>query len=288
MYDVYGETRLRERELTHMEGYRGSRPVRIGNAASDQLQLDIYGELFDAVATYLARTGTRPDGETRSMLRLMADHVVDVWSEPDDGIWEVRSGRQHHTYSKAMAAVALDRAVGLKNAGLIEGNSRRWEDAAKAIRATVMTRGFNRRLGAFTRTLDGNDVDASILLLPMLDFIPADAPEMISTVDRVVADLCKNDYVYRYRSVDDGLEGEEGAFVACGFWLATVMALRGDHAEGERLFVKQCEAANSLGLLPEEVDPETNEELGNFPQGLSHIALVNAAVALNAPGNRRR
>ena len=286
MYGLYGETHLHERELKHMEGYRASRPVRIGNAASNQLQLDVYGELFDAVATYFGRTGIRPDGETRGALRRMADHVVDVWDQPDEGIWEVRSGRKHHTFSKAMAAVALDRAVELNTAGLIDGSARRWEDAAATIRHTIMTRGFNRSLGSFTRTLDGNDVDASLLLLPMLDFIPADAPEMASTVDRIVADLSLNDYVYRYRAVDDGLTGEEGAFVACGFWLANVMALRGEVEEGQRLFEKQFASANTLGLLPEEVDPYTNEELGNFPQGLSHIALVNAAVALQAAANR--
>ncbi len=288
MYDVYGETRLREREMTHMEGYRGSRPVRVGNAAAEQHQLDIYGEVFDAVATYLARTGVRPDGETRGMLRRMADHVVNIWEQPDEGIWEVRSVRLHHTYSKAMAAVALDRAVSLRNAGLIDGDARRWEEAAAAIRRKVMTQGFNRRLGAFTRTFDGEDVDASLLLLPLLGFLPADAPEMVSTVDRIVADLGENDYIYRYRQVDDGISGGEGAFLACGFWLATVMAQRGELAESQRLIEQQCRAANSLALLPEEVDPLTHEELGNFPQGLSHIALLNAAVALSEASNGPR
>ncbi|HEY6994500.1 MAG TPA: glycoside hydrolase family 15 protein [Xanthobacteraceae bacterium] len=278
MYGIAGERRLTELELPWLPGYQGARPVRIGNAASDQLQLDIYGEMMDAL--YQGRRGgLHPSGSGPGLLHAILDHLAEIWREPDDGIWEVRGERQHFTYSKVMAWVAFDRAVKLAEHFGVDGPVARWKALRQEIHEEVCREAFNPGVGAFTQHYGSATLDASVLLLPLVGFLPASDPRVRSTVAAIERDLMVDGFVMRYdtRSGKDGLPPGEGAFLACSFWFADNLLLLGRAREARRLFKRLSGLCNDVGLLAEEYDPRAKRLVGNFPQALSHIALVNTA-----------
>ncbi len=281
LYRVDGNPPLRERQLNHLEGYRSSRPVRVGNAATWQRQLDIYGEALDAA--YLdVRAGHRLTDEEWERFRDYADMAAERWRHPDNSIWEVRGGRRHFTYSKVMCWVAVDRAVRLvEMLGREEAERERvdrWRRAADQIRRAVMTRGL-RGDGAFAQSYGSDVMDASALIFPLVGFIRADSPAAEATLRAVQRELAHDGLVLRYRSNSavDGLSGREGAFLICSFWLADNLALRGELAEAKRLFEHLASHANDVGVFSEEWDATTAEALGNVPQAFTHIALISTA-----------
>lgn len=279
LYDVYGRTRLQERTLDHLEGYRGSGPVRVGNAAHEQFQLDVYGELLAAIEHHFQEE-TRLDRDTRSLVRQIADLVARRWSEPDHGIWEMRSGTFQHVHGKVLAWEALDCAIRLADQGMLDGDGEQWKAAREAIRDRVLSEGFDQRLGTFVNTLGGDQLDASLLTLPTTGFISAGEPRMLATTRAIQSQLGVDDLIYRYRGLPDGLPGHEGAFLACSFWLVNALALAGETSEALELFARLMRRGNDLGLFAEEIDPASGELLGNFPQALTHIALINAGLAI--------
>ncbi len=253
--------------------------VRIGNAASGQHQFDVYGELVDAFHTYVMDTAAMVSGDAASFMRRIADHVAKTWREPDSGIWEPRIAPQHYTHSKVMAWSALQHAATLAEDGSIHGDAARWRREAFEIRRAVMERGFNRDRGTFIQTLDGQAVDAALLMLPLVGFIEPNDPRMLSTISVIQSELTHNGFLRRYL-VDDGVEGGEGAFLICNFWLAAALARGGRVEDAHRVFMTTLRAQNDLGLMAEEVDPPTLAALGNFPQAFSHIGLITAALAI--------
>jgi GH15 family glucan-1,4-alpha-glucosidase len=280
MCRVEGKQDLTEHELPHLAGWRGSRPVRIGNGAWGQRQLDVYGELIAAVHRLRDRLSDfLPD--TAGFLGDVADAVLRRWQEPDQGIWEMRGPPRHFLHSSLMCWVALDRAIDLATPiGASAEQVERWREGRDAIRATILERGWSERAGAFAQTLDGDALDASTLLLPIVGFLPGDDSRVRATIDAIAERLTdRRGLVYRYRS-DDGLAGEEGSFVLCTFWLAQALAMAGDVARAREVFERAAGFANDLGLLSEEVQGDTGELLGNFPQAFSHVGLVNAAWAI--------
>jgi GH15 family glucan-1,4-alpha-glucosidase len=279
VYDVFGRTHLAEHELPELDGYAGSRPVRTGNDAHGQLQLDVYGELIDGIARYLAR-GDGLDKDTQRMLRGLGETVCRRWQEPDEGIWEVRSGRFHHTHSKVLCWVALDRLITMHHAGRLVAPVERFTAAREAIRADVEAHGYNPRIDSYTSTFGGDEVDASLLLLPLYGYVPAADPRMRATHKRIHEQLARGPFLYRYLSGGDGLPGQEGAFGIASFWAIEVMARAGEVAEARAQFEQVLSHANDLGLYAEEFDPATGEALGNFPQAFTHIGLINAALTL--------
>ncbi|HEX9056991.1 MAG TPA: glycoside hydrolase family 15 protein [Ktedonobacterales bacterium] len=284
VYDVFGETRLRERELTHLEGYAGSRPVRVGNDAHGQLQLDVYGEVIDAVSRFVRRGG-RLDSDTVKLLDGLGHTVCRSWREPDDGIWEARSTRLHHTHSRVLCWVALDRLIQMDEAGQVRVCAEEFRGARDAIRAEVEARAYNQKVGSYTSTLDGVDLDASLLVMPLYGYIDGRAPRMRSTCQRIYTHLARGSLLHRYlTTTDDGLPPGEGAFGICGFWGVECRALGGDIAGAREAFEELLTYANDLGLLAEEMDPERRSALGNFPQAFTHIGLINAALTLATSG----
>jgi GH15 family glucan-1,4-alpha-glucosidase len=282
LYNVYGETRLPERELGHLQGHAGSQPVRIGNDAHHQLQLDVYGEVIDAAARFVPRSG-RFDRDTARFLAKLGETVCKRWREPDDGIWEGRSGRYHHTHSKVLCWVALDRLLTMHADGRLPlGKAvRHFRTERDALAATIEAEGYNHDIGSYTRTLNGDELDASLLLLPLYGYVEAERPRMRSTLARILEKLGSDGLVYRYdASTPDGLPPGEGAFGICSFWAVECMALAGDLAGATTAFERLLACQNDLGLLAEEMDPETGEPLGNFPQAFTHIGLINAALTL--------
>jgi GH15 family glucan-1,4-alpha-glucosidase len=281
MYGVAGERRIPELTLDWLPGYAGSQPVRIGNAAAPQLQLDVYGEVSDAL--YQARKiGIDPDPVAWSLQHAMLDFLERAWLEPDEGIWEVRGPRQHFTHSKMMAWVAFDRAVkGIEHLGL-QGPVERWRSVRDAIHADVCARGFDRDKGAFTQTYGASNLDASLLMMPLVGFLPASDERVVGTVRAIERELLQDGLVLRYRTdeADDGLPGSEGAFLACSFWLVDNYALQGRTAEAHALFERLLSLRNDVGLLAEQYDPVAGRQLGNFPQAFSHVALVTTALNL--------
>jgi GH15 family glucan-1,4-alpha-glucosidase len=213
----------------------------------------------------------------------LADQAATRWREPDQGLWETRRPPSHHLSSKVMCWVALDRALGLAAAGKLQGDIAGWRSARDAIRETVLADGFNPRIGAFTQVLGGDTLDASVLVLPLCGFIPADDPRMVATVQRIQADLTENGLVLRYRE-DDGLPGREGAFALCSFWLVENLALQGRLSEAHALYERLLGLANDVGLMSEEIDPASGELLGNHPQGYTHLAIICAALTLHRAG----
>jgi len=278
VYDVYGETRLKERRLDRLSGYQGAQPVRVGNAAEGQFQLDVYGEVIDAVYEFVRRGG-RLDRYTGRMLAGFGETVCRRWREPDEGIWELRAGRFHHTYSKVMCWVALDRLLGLASAGHLHVPTDTFARERAAIRAEVERRGFNEALGSYVSTFGGEDVDASLLLIGRHGFVPPDAPRMTGTARLIRDRLGTEGLLYRYR-FDDGLPGREGAFGISSFWAVSGRADEGDREEAEREFEKVLGYANDVGLFGEEIDPATGEPLGNFPQAFTHVGLIHTALDL--------
>jgi GH15 family glucan-1,4-alpha-glucosidase len=283
VYDVFGEARLPEQELPHLEGYAGSRPVRIGNDAHGQLQLDVYGEVIDAVATFVRRGG-RLDQDTVRLLDGLGHTVCKRWREPDEGLWEGRSGRRHHTHSKVLCWVALDRLVSMHEAGQLHVCVREFRAQRDAIRAEIETRGYKERLASYVAVFDSEELDASLLTLPLYGYLDARHPRMRSTCARVRAALGRDGLLYRYATAsDDGLPAGEGAFGICSFWAVECLARGGQIDEATRTFERLLKYANDVGLYAEEIDPTSGAALGNFPQAFTHIGLINAALTLAGP-----
>jgi GH15 family glucan-1,4-alpha-glucosidase len=277
MYTIGGESHLPETTLDHLEGYRGSRPVRIGNAAYGQKQLDVYGEVLDAAHLYHERTRrpVRPDWWDE--LSFMADETVEQWRDPDYGIWEVRGGPRHFLHSKLMCWVALDRAVRLAGSLKEKHDTSRWAAARDRIRRAILEEGYDAEVGAFTQAFGEKALDASALSIPLTGFLPATDPRVRSTVERIRERLTSGGLVYRYLS-DDGLPGGEATFAMCSFWLVDNLALQGRRDEARGLFERVAGYASDTGLFAEEIDPSSGELLGNYPQGFTHLALIRSAL----------
>ena len=283
MFGVAGEHDLSERTMRHLRGWRDSRPVRVGNGAWDQRQVDVYGELLGAAAR-LADQLPAIDADTRWFLASCADAAAVRWRDRDQGIWEVRGDPQHFLYSKVMCWVALDRAIAL--AAVLDAGDRvdAWKQARDEIADAVLEQGWSDEAGAFTQYFGSTALDASALMLPIVGFLPADDPRVLATIDAVAERLTdERGLVYRYRTEEgvDGLAGEEGTFLLCTFWLAQALALSGQVERASEVFERAAAYVTDLGLLAEEVDAGTGELLGNFPQAFSHIGLVNAAWAID-------
>jgi GH15 family glucan-1,4-alpha-glucosidase len=278
MYGVAGERRLTELELPWLPGYQGAAPVRIGNAASDQVQLDIYGEVMDAF--YQGRRGgLGPLDPHADLIRALLDHVSRIWREPDDGMWEVRGPRQHFTHSKVMAWVAFDRAIKSAELFQLPGPVERWKALRQEIHDDVCAKAYNAERGAFTQYYGAGALDASVLMMPLVGFLPMSDPRMSGTVEAIERDLTADGFVLRYDTGcgQDGLPPGEGAFLACSFWLADCFLMLGRTGDARRLFKRLSGLCNDAGLLAEEYDPRAKRLTGNFPQAFSHIALVNTA-----------
>ncbi|MES1248521.1 MAG: glycoside hydrolase family 15 protein [Actinomycetota bacterium] len=275
MYGLAGERRLTEFEVPWLDGYAGSRPVRVGNAASEQLQLDVYGEITDAL--YQSHEHGLVLGHDAWQLELnLLDSLERRWEEPDEGIWEVRGGRRHFVHSKVMAWVAFDRAVRAVESQGVEGPVERWRAIRQRIHDEVCERGFDAELRSFTQSYGSQELDASLLLIPLVGFLPADDPRVIGTVEAIERTLLRDGFVLRYLA-PDGLEGDEGVFLPCSFWLCDCYELLGRHDDAHELFERLLGLANDVGLLAEEYDPRAERQLGNFPQAFTHLALVNTA-----------
>jgi GH15 family glucan-1,4-alpha-glucosidase len=280
MFGIGGEHDLSERELAHLSGWRDSAPVRVGNAAWTQRQIDVYGELLDAAA-WLPDQVQRLEPETKEFLARLADLAATRWREKDQGIWEVRDEPRHFLYSKLMCWVAVDRAIALADALGAGDRVDAWAQSRDEIAAAILDQGWSDSAGAFTQSFGSDDLDASNLMIPIVGFLPAGDPRVLATIEATAARLTdERGLVYRYLA-DDGLGGSEGTFLLCTFWLAHALALAGRHERAVETFERAAAYVNDVGLLAEEVDPTTGELLGNFPQALSHIGLVNAAWAIH-------
>jgi GH15 family glucan-1,4-alpha-glucosidase len=284
MYGIAGQRYLPEREITWLSGYEDSKPVRIGNAASEQLQLDIYGEVMYAFHHALSRLG-KEGAQSFAMLRALVTHLETIWQEPDEGIWETRGGRQNFTYSKMMAWVAFDGAI--KAAGLLHAGApvERWQKVRTKIHDEICRHAYNEKLGSFVQSYGSEHLDASLLLMPMTGFLPAEDPRVRGTLKAIENNLMSGGFVLRYNTekVSDGLPPGEGVFLACSFWMVSALKLQGRDADAKKLFERVLSLANDVGLLAEEYDTGAKRLVGNFPQAFSHISLVNAAVDLASP-----
>ncbi|MEU8705844.1 glycoside hydrolase family 15 protein [Streptomyces sp. NPDC048565] len=289
MYGIAGERELGEAELDWLPGYENSGPVRVGNGAANQLQLDVYGEVTEAL--HLAHmTGlTRNDYAMGLQLRLIS-YLEKHWDEPDEGIWEVRGPRRHFVHSKVMAWVAVDRTIKLIESGDVEGPLERWLQLREDIHRDVCERGYDKERNTFTQSYGSKELDASLLLIPQMGFLPPDDKRVIGTIEAIQRELSTEDgFVLRYPTEGDdagvdGLEGDEGAFLACSFWLADDLAMIGRVDEARRLFEKLLSLRNDLGLLAEEWDSGLQRQVGNFPQAFSHVPLIDTALRLTASG----
>lgn len=282
MYGIRGERRLTEWEVPWLPGFQDSKPVRIGNAAHNQLQLDIFGEVMDAL--HQAREGGLGANEAGwDLERALLVHLEKIWTQPDEGIWEVRGGRQHFTYSKVMAWVAFDRAIKSAENHKLPGPVAHWCDIRARIHADVCAHGYDSTLDSFVQVYGEKNLDASLLLLPALGFLPPEDPRMRGTVAAVERGLLRDGLLLRYdtATADDGLPPGEGVFLACSFWLADALLMLGRHDEARRLFEHLLTLRNDVGLLSEQYDPRRRRLVGNFPQAFSHLALVNTASNLS-------
>ncbi len=281
MYGVAGERRLPEMEIDWLPGYEGSKPVRIGNNAVGQLQLDVYGEVMNAL--YLARVGgLDADQAAWSLQCVMLDHLETIWMEPDEGLWEVRSGPRQFTFSKVMAWVAFDRGIRTAEKFALPGPIDRWRGLRERIHGDVCEKGWSEEHQTFTQVYGGDEVDASLLLIPLVGFLPPDDPRIVATMAAIERDLTFDGLVRRYRTdkVDDGLPPGEGLFLACSFWMVDNLALQGRMDEAHAMYERLVGLANDVGLLSEEYDPQTQRFTGNFPQAFSHVALVHTGLNL--------
>ena len=286
MYGISGERHLTESTVDWLPGYENSAPVRIGNAASDQFQLDVYGEVMDA-QEYGRDKGIDASEEAWSLQLQFAEFVENHWQEPDDGIWEVRGGRQHFTYSKVMAWVAIDRTVqGIKKHGL-PGDADHWQALAEVIRADILEKGVDPDRNCFTQYYGSKAMDASLLMIPQVGFLPMDDDRIIDTIHAVEEDLSDNGFILRYKAeaTDDGLKGSEGTFIMCSFWMVECLAMIGEVQKAQMLFDRLLDIRNDVGLLSEEYDTVHHRMLGNMPQAFSHVGLINAALALQDAGS---
>ncbi len=292
MYTLDGKRELPERNLDHLDGYRHSRPVRVGNKASEQLQLDIFGEILRAAYLHYrsgsARrmrdhknllAGEKPSKEAWTLLRGLVEQAAQRWEEPDNGVWEMRIGKKEFLYSRLMCWAALDRGIRMAHEFGLPAPMEEWHHNRSQIRQAILTRGYHEKLGSFTQTFGGSDLDATALTLPIVGFLPATDPRIQSTIARIRADLSENGLVYRYH-MNDGLPGKEGTFALCSFWLVDALALGGRSEEARDLFEQVLSCANDVGLLSEEIDAGSGELLGNFPQGFTHLALIRSALDL--------
>ena len=278
LYRIDGSTDMPEVTLDHLDGYCGSKPVRIGNAATRQLQLDNYGYILESA--YLCQTRLRePNPDLRPILAALTDRVVERWGEPDQGIWEIRGEPRQYVHSKVRCWVALDRAIRLAERGWLEGDIDQWRRSRQELREFIESKGYNADIGSFTQSVDSEHLDATALMFPLLGFLPADDPRVTSTIEQVRQRLSVDGFIRRYEG-DDGLPGAEGAFVMCSFWLVSALAHSGEKEEARALFEDLCACASDLGLFAEEFDPHARRFLGNFPQAFSHLAVIDAALAL--------
>ncbi|OGJ57600.1 hypothetical protein A2635_01885 [Candidatus Peribacteria bacterium RIFCSPHIGHO2_01_FULL_51_9] len=275
LYPLYATGTPDEAELTHLRGYRDSRPVRIGNAAMHQKQWDIYGEILETIYRS-AQLYPGPDSTLRRILIDIVNYVCEIWREPDHGIWELRQGSQHYVYSKVMCWVALDRGIKLASAHQWQADVVRWEEEREALRSTILTEGYNAERQCFRQAFGSSYIDATALLFPLLEFIPADHPFAVNTLETIRKELEEDALVYR----SDYHREREGTFIFCSFWLVDALALAGRVTDAVRNFKKLLAHANHLGLYAEEIDPKTGEFLGNFPQAFTHVGLINSAVYL--------
>jgi GH15 family glucan-1,4-alpha-glucosidase len=284
MYGPAGERRLDEWEVAWLPGYEGSRPVRVGNAAAGQYQLDVYGEVMSALYES-SRVGDVPSDPAWDLQIALIDFLETGWKEPDDGIWEVRGPRRHFTHSKVMAWVAVDRAVKAIEEFGLEGPVDRWRKLRDDIHAEVIEKGYNSEVGAFTQYYGATALDASVLMIPLFGFLPATDPRMKSTIEKIEKDLTEDGFVLRYRADQagevDGLTGREGAFLACSFWMADCLGLIGRKEDAQAMFERLLSLRNDLGLLSEEYDSIAKRLVGNFPQAFTHVSLVNTACNLS-------
>jgi GH15 family glucan-1,4-alpha-glucosidase len=282
MYGVAGERRLPEWEVGWLPGYEGAAPVRVGNAAAAQLQLDVYGELMDALHQ-ARKVGVAAYQPAWDLQRELIAHLEKIWQEPDEGIWEVRGPRRHFTYSKVMAWVAFDRAVKSVEQFGLPGPVEHWRGLRARIHDEVCSKGFNTEKNAFVQCYGSTELDASLLQIPCTGFLPCTDPRVTGTVEAIERELMVDGYVMRYRTdkVQDGLPPGEGVFLACSFWLADNYIMQGRHDEARRLFERLTALCNDVGLLSEEYDPRSGRFLGNFPQAFSHVALVTTAMNLS-------
>jgi len=284
LYGIGGQRRVHEQELDWLPGYAGSRPVRIGNAAHEQFQLDVYGEVMDVL--HQARVhGLDPDDHAWSFQRNLLEFLEGAWDQPDEGIWEVRGPRRHFTHSKVLAWVAFDRAVKAVELWGLDAPVDRWRRLRQEIHDEVTREGFNVELNAFTQSYGSSELDASTLLIPILGFLPAHDRRVIGTIEAIQRDLTQDGFVERYKTHDanpvDGLSGREGAFLPCSFWLVDALVMLGRMDQARELFERLLGVQNDLGLLAEEYDPREGRLLGNFPQAFTHVGLVNSAYNLS-------
>ncbi|HEY1763901.1 MAG TPA: glycoside hydrolase family 15 protein [Opitutaceae bacterium] len=284
VYGAAGERQLMEFELRHLIGYEDSRPVRVGNAAAEQFQLDVYGEVMDAMHVARAK-GIKTDEDSWHLQRHLVDFVRDHWMDPDEGIWEIRGPRRHFTHSKVMAWVAIDRAVKAVEQFGLDGPASEWSELRTRIHDDICSKGFNPERNAFTQFYGSKELDASLLMIPLVGFLPATDPRFVSTLELIEEELVVGGFVQRYEtSVSgrvDGLPKGEGTFLPCSFWLADCLYLMGRATEAGALFERLLAVKNDLGLLAEEYDPTAKRLLGNYPQAFSHVCLVNTAYNLN-------
>ena len=289
MYGIAGERLLQENEILWLPGYQGAAPVRVGNAAATQLQLDVYGEVMDALhQARSAKLLTSP--QSWSLQAALLEHLEEVWQQPDEGLWETRGGRRHFTFSKVMAWVAFDR--GIKDAEMhrLEAPLDRWRQVRDTIHATVCRDGYDEKLGSFTQSFGDPALDASLLLIAIVGFLPHDDARVQGTVRAIERDLLVDGFVLRYRTEGggDGLPTGEGAFLACSFWLASAWHMQGRNAEAKALFERLLGLCNDVGLLSEEYDPRAKRMTGNFPQAFSHVALITTALTLAGEAQDRK
>jgi GH15 family glucan-1,4-alpha-glucosidase len=293
MYGVAGERRLTELELPWLSGYEGSAPVRIGNAASEQLQIDVFGEVVDAL--YQARVhGLEFQKNPWDLQKVLLGHLEEIWREPDEGIWEIRGERRHFVHSKVMAWVAFDRSVRSVEEHAVDGPVEHWRALRDEIHRDVCANGFDQELGSFVQSYGSKELDASLLLIPLVGFLPASDPKVRGTVEAIEKNLVVDGFVLRYRTHESGVDGlppGEGVFLPCSFWLVDCLELLGRHDDAHALFDRLVGLANDVGLLAEEYDPQAQRQLGNFPQAFTHLALVNSAYNmvphLPSPMHRR-
>jgi len=289
MYGLAGERRLAEWEVPWLPGYQGAAPVRIGNAASAQLQLDVYGEVMDALH-HAREGGLSTPPSAWDMQRGLVEHLAAIWDQPDEGIWEVRGGRRQFTFSKIMAWVALDRAVRDAEKYRLEGPLEEWRALRERIHDTICRQGFDSGKNSFVQFFGSTELDASLLMIPMVGFLPVEDPRVAGTIAAIERELLRDGLVQRYRTESgaDGLPPGEGVFLACSFWLADNYALQGRDDEARALFERLLELRNDVGLLAEEYDVGRKRQVGNFPQAFSHVALIGTAMNLHASGPAER
>jgi GH15 family glucan-1,4-alpha-glucosidase len=282
MYSLHGARRLPEAELGWLSGYEGSKPVRTGNAAAGQFQLDVWGEVLDGLAL-TRNTLVGSHDESWDLQTAIMEHLEKIWDQPDNGLWEMRGPRRHFTHSKVMAWAAADRMVkGVRESGL-PGPADRWAELRDRIHDDVMQHGFDEKRNTFVQSYGSDELDASLLLIPRVGFLPKDDPRVVGTIEAVQRELTEDGFVLRYRpeASDDGLPGREGVFVACSFWLVEALIGAGRRDEAGELFERLLSLRNDVGLFSEEWDPQASRQLGNTPQAFSHFALITTALQLH-------